>query len=103
MKQTTAQNIAEVLGDGALNTQVRQDRFTTVLLSQEPKRIQFQDRTRYEFKDGSSIVVSEWAWDLGIDDARHCGCWRGYRGYGNYDQHSEACDSAHEQSETENA
>lgn len=31
---------------------------------------------RYEFADGSSIVIAGAAWDLGLDD-RECTCWAG--------------------------
>lgn len=45
-----------------------------------------REATRFNFDDGSSIVVSGLAWDLGTD--RGCHCWEGAG-------HTAECDAAH--------
>ena len=47
---------------------------------------------RYEFTDGSSIVIAGAAWDLGLDN-RECTCWAGVG-------HSDECDERSRESES---
>lgn len=95
--QTIAQQISDSMdNDGSLADNATREKFFRVLRAQDPVRVSTgrEDVTRYEFRDGSSIVVMDGAWDLGIDDERHCGCW--LASGVDTGRHSEACNNAHE-------
>ena len=94
---TTAQKIADAMdNDGDLGDNARREKFFSTLRAHDPIRVSTRrhDATRYEFKDGSSLVVMDGAWDFGINDERHCDCW--YGAGQDAGRHQETCNSAWE-------
>ena len=47
----------------------------------------FGDATRYEFSDGSALVVTDCGWDLGFPAPSTCCCWAGAG------EHRDECES----------
>jgi hypothetical protein len=79
MTTTTAEQISAIFDDDGSRATGRDGRkLLDVIEAHSPTTSRSDDRsaTRYDFADGSAIIVAGGAWDLGIDGCS-CHCWRG--------------------------
>jgi len=84
---TIAETIAALLGDDGQVFTARDGRTLDEVCRDVGARVTTDgfDKTRYDFDDGSSIVVAGAAWDLGLPGG--CYCWEGANG----GRHADEC------------
>jgi len=93
MTTTTAEQIANIFGNDGQRWELADGRDLDevcrahgAVLPDAEWNTRDSDIRRYTFGDGSSIVASGGAWDLGLDPG--CWCWAGVG-------HSDDCAAAH--------
>lgn len=84
--KTTAEKIADLFGDG--QTWIAEGRkLDEVCAAEEGWSVEAgrDCLVKWLFDDGSSIVVAEGGWDLGLNDDADCFCWQPHDDSGDHE------------------